>query len=385
MFAEVLEQTQQRLHEALQRLTEGRWWAARVALGTTLLVLLLSFPSYRDLGEIFSEKTWQGVMIKARAPGHNLLLDFGPWTNAARVNFRLLMPMLARMLSLGPAGLVAIQAAAGVVLFFLIALLAERITASRAVAVAVAVMIGSTWAGMTAFVELRGVFDAVAILLLVCCLYARNPLLVMLFVFLAGWDDERALLASPLVLVFLLLQRKAGSEGLRVKDFFSPRILGLCAGLGIHAVTRLAYAHAFGIPIRYDANGVGVLASQINMIPMGVWTALEGGWLLVGGAFVVLMKERRRVELVLFLLALGFLLGVAMCTVDVSRSTAYCLPAVFVALTVLRRSETPEGLWRLTITSSVLAILWPPYYAGGKSTIWLQYPLPFQLIRFWRS
>jgi hypothetical protein len=295
------------------------------------------------------------------------------------------MPILARMLSLGPLGLLAIQVAAGVALFFLVALLAERITASRPVAVVLALMIGSTWAGMTAFVELRGVFDAVAILLLVSCLYARNPLLVMLFILLAGWDDERALLAAPLVVVFLLLQREAGSPGLIVRAFFSPRLLGLYAGLGIHAVTRLAYARAFGIPIRYDGNGLGILASQVNMIPMGIWTAFEGGWLLVGGALIVLMKEKRRVELVLFILALGFLLAIAMCTVDVSRSTAYCLPAVFVALTVLSRSETPEGLWRLAITSSVLAVLWPPYYAGGKSTIWWEYPLPFQVIRFWRS
>jgi len=31
--------------------------------------------------------------------------------------------------------------------------------------------------------------------------------------------------------------------------------------------------------------------------------------------------------------------------------------------------------------STLISVLWPMYYVGGKSTIWWVYPLPLQLIR----
>ena len=381
MFEGMLGRFQERLRQTLERWTLGRWWALRVALATTVAIVLISgAPSLSEYRETLSSRTWRAVMLKTADPTHNLLRDFGPTTNAVRVNFRLLMPLVARVGSLTPAGLLALQALAGVAMLLLAALLAMRITGSRPIAALVVLMVGCSYAGMTAFVELRGVFDGVSLLLLMCALYFRNPVAVALAVFLAGWNDERALMAVPLVALFCVIE---DSERLSAKSLFSPRLLGLAGGIALNLATRLWYVRAFGIAMNYEGSGFGILANQINMIPMGIWTALEGGWLMVVGAALVLLQQKRRWEVALFVTFLAVLLLVAMGTVDVSRSTAYCLPAIFVSLAALRRTESLDGLWKLAVVACAVSLFWPGYYAGGKSTIWLVYPLPVQVFRWW--
>lgn len=381
MFPELLTQVEGSILRLTEVWASGRWWTSRVVVGTLLILFFLSCPSYEAYEGNRGVGTWKAVMMKADNLTYNLLNDFGPTSNASRVNFRLLMPALARVTGMGPAGLLVVQGIAGVLLLFLVAALAYRETSSRTVAALVTLMTGSTFAGTTSFVEHRGVFDGVSICLMLGCMYFSNPALIALFLFAAGWNDERALLAAPLIVVYRLVQGRDG-RAFHFASFFSSPLIGLYLGGALHLVSRWYYLTQYAIPHRFDGNGIRVLLNQINMIPMGLWTAFEGGWLLLPLALLILYRQRQYVVAILFVLALSGLLLVSLSVVDVSRTTAYCLPAVFVCLALLSRTESPDTVWRLCCVACLISLLWPAYYVGGKSSIWWQYPLPLQILRW---
>jgi hypothetical protein len=292
----------------------------------------------------------------------------------------LAIPVLARVLHLNTYGLLAVQFLAGVLLFVCCARLAERTTGSRLAAAFVSLTVAGTYAGSAAFVEIRGLFDGVAITLLLLCMQTRRPALIAVALFAAAWTDERAIIASPLVLLFHLAEASGSRPPYRA--FLQRPIAGALAGLMLHGITRIAYLTAYQIPHRFDGNGLEVLARQVNMIPMALWTAFEGGWFLVALGLAILFRKRKFVILSWLVAALGVLLAVSVAVVDISRTTAYALPALFVALIALAREEQPAIVESCSVIAFSLSALWPAYYAGGEKTIWWQYPFPLQLVRW---
>lgn len=78
---------------------------------------------------------------------------------------------------------------------------------------------------------------------------------------------------------------------------------------------------------------------------------------------------------------MGIVLVASLAVVDISRTTAFLLPALFAGLAILKVSETDANYRRVVLLSSAVSVFWPMYYVGGKSTIWWVYPLPIQMIR----
>ena len=116
------------------------------------------------------------------------------------------------------------------------------------------------------------------------------------------------------------------------------------------------------------------------MFPMGAWTGLEGGWLLVLAAAVVLVRRRRFLFLAMYLGAIAILLIVSMCVYDITRSMAYLLPALFVALDVLGEVESVPDLRLLCGVSALVSILWPNYAPWEENRIFWNVPLPVRLL-----
>lgn len=355
----------------------------RATLFVVLATLFLAFPSYQTLhlDPAKAGKTWQAVLEKGADLQWNVLEKYGPSTNAARVNFRLTGPVLSRLLSVGILGLVTVQAVAGIGLLMISVSLGAKLSGSRAIGIIVATGIGATWAGATAFCELRGVFDGIALCLLMGALASRAFVTAAACIFVACWTDERALVAFPLLLVTRFAVEDRIMDLNDPKSWLSGVAGGMLFGVIAHLISRGWYAAWAGIPHRFDGNGLSVLLNQINNGPMGGWTGLEGGWGLVGGALVVAWARGWRAWSLLYAGTIGIVLVVSLAVVDISRTTAFVLPALFAGLRILRCSESEENFRRLILVCAAVSVVWPMYYAGGKSTIWWTYPLPIQVFR----
>jgi len=366
-----------------QRVTSGHNWPIAATALTVAMCLLMAFPSYQDFRADPDKagKTWKAVLLKGKDLGWNVLEAFGPSTNAARVNFRLTGPVLVKTLKLGVPGLVTVLALAGAFLLGICVWLAGKICGDKAIGLLAGIGVAATWAGATAFCELRGVFDGLALCFLMSALAFQNPVVIAIFVFLAAWTDERALVNFPLLLVSMWVLHGDSAEGQASGRARLKSIAGAVSGFTIHLLSRAAYARWFGIPHRFDGNGIEVLMNQINNIPMGIWSGLEGGWIIICSAAYLAWVQGRRIWLAMFLASISLVLVVSFAVVDISRTTAFLLPAFFAGLAVLRASEEAFTVRRIVFLSTLVSVLWPMYYVGGKSTIWWVYPLPVQLIR----
>jgi hypothetical protein len=381
MVFEFLGSSYDRMIRLAERIVAGRFVSARILLVALAVGLFFSTPNYKRLYSEDNVKAWAGVLEKCNDPFLDMTRKYEPIVHESKLNFRLTVPIAAKLLGLGMTGLFALQSACGVLLLWACAATFLRITGDRVAALFLTIGVASTWAGATGFVELRGMFDVVALLFLACAVLAEGPVLAGLAVFLAAWTDERGLIASSLVYLYHVY-RRYGGVGDRISAFFGPAPLGVVLSWSAYFATRFALARAYHITTPVAGVSPRIFLSQLNNLPMGCWTALEGGWLLVIAASIALVKLRQLAFLAAYASALAIVLASAMAVFDVTRSMAYALPAVFIALEVLRKTESGDDLRTLCVAASALSFLWPTYYAEYHNIIWWNSPLPFRALKW---
>ena len=118
------------------------------------------------------------------------------------------------------------------------------------------------------------------------------------------------------------------------------------------------------------------------MIPVGIWTGLGGLWILVTFSLIVLLRQRQYWIAAGFCALLGAASVAAFLVQDVTRTMAYCLPAVFIALRVFVRYE-PKKIEKLAKIGGFASALAPTFFVLGNTVLYL-YPLPVEFIRWFR-
>lgn len=361
------------LDQILEAAVAGHRWKARALITVLVLVLFRAFPSYDALQSRFVQQKWQDALIKAEQPLADMGKLYPPESHESKLTFRLTVPLVARLFHLRMAGVLVLSALLGTLLLGLALQAGYEITGSRKAALLVSLAVGCSWPGEAAFHELRGgYYDAASLCLLMLALCARTPALAALFTLAAAWTDERALLAAPCVLLFHAVHR---AYGVRVG-------LGVVLGLGAYGISRLYMTTARGYESNLSGIGLHLLAQQLNVLPMALWSGLGGCWVpILGGCTVLFIRKRFTLGLFFAILSSGLSLS-AFCVIDTTRSAAYLLPAVFVGLAVLRQTESPQWISRVVSTAALLSFFVPPFYLEGGNGVWWLYPLPVQLLRW---
>ena len=358
--------------------------------------LLRAFPNYSFLREAGNQGTWRNAAIKGQDPTVDMTRRFPPASHEAKLNFRLTVPLLARVLHLGRDGLLALFSISGVLILYFTLDLSYQLTqspwqngiaplaqqparinrevrssdflGSRIAAAAVCMAVACIWPGVLAFHQLLGGFyDAVTLCLLLAAMRATAPLAAVAL-FLAAWTDERALLAAGLILVYAALRREFA------------RGIAIAAAGSAYAATRLYFGNVYSLHTAWDGIGLGILLKDFNMAPLGIWTGLGGCWLIVAGGMWVLLARRRFFLVLAYGLALCAVIVAALVVEDVTRSMAYTLPAVFVGLIALAESEPPLVIERVAATGALVCVLVPTYFTQAGNATWLL-PSVFQAIR----
>ena len=357
-----------------EQFTQSPRWAYKVTLLCLFTSLFLAFPSYENLdlngGRLRvvanQKQDITSIRNETRALGNNKLA------------FRLFVPLTARLLHLNMIGCLVMQFLAGVILFYLIARIAEDVTHDRVIAMLTGLAVATIFAGVTSFVDLRGVFDGIALCLLMAAMWFRSPPLIALTVFCAAWTDERAFIASGFLFLWWAM-RDSEPDNLRFTSFFKLRPLAVVAGSAAYLLGRFYVGSKYGLVAQTD--GIS-LTKYLNNAPMGIWTALEGAWIPVLLAAYILYREKKWLEGGLYLAVMCALILAAISVIDMTRSMTYLLPALPISLAVLRSHKRSYDLRFIMLAAAIICILWPTYYAEGKNTIWWFWPLPMQVLRW---
>ena len=374
MLPTVLQAFYHRFIDICEQFTAKNNWMLRLALVLPFTVLLFAFPSYERLATEFAE-SWRAVLAQAAhpfTPGRH-----EPTSHQAKMAFRLTVPLVARMLHLGVVGILLLQAVAGAVLFYLSAKLFLRLTGDKTAALLLTLSLSFIYAGRVSFTEIRGIFDGVAMLFLVVSMSFSNPLLVFTGVFLAAWTDERGLIATSLVMLFWVHSAQSA-----LRKAVNPTTVAVFLAWAAYFVTRYLVARTFGLSTPTQGVGIRLLIDQTNNLPVGVWSALEGCWLLVLSSLLVLWRHKQLVFSAAYVGSISLLLLVAMSVVDITRSMAYLLPTFFLATMIVAKSETQNTFRKVVFVAMLLSFAYPAYYTGGDYYINWTYPLPLQLFRY---
>jgi hypothetical protein len=359
-----------RLSVVAVRLTAGTRWKSKAMLLVLAFSLFRAFPNYNYLRAPGVAGTWERAAIKIADPAADMARLFPDTSHEAKLTFRLTVPLAARVLHLGTVGQLALFAVAGVLLLLCVLTLAEGITGSRTVALYLTLATACTWPGLLAFHQLLGGFyDAVALWLLLLAMAARRPAIAAAALFAAAWTDERALVAVPLLCLFAV----ARSE--------RPRCLAVLVGAAAYLGSRIWLVHIWALHSTVGGAGIALFLRNLHTAPLGVWAGLGGSWILVACALAILAARRRYLEFAALLLGIGLVTVSALIVEDLTRSLAYALPAVLVALHVLAKNETPHMVERIAQTTALVCVLLPTWFVQSGDAAWML-PLPVQLIRF---
>ncbi len=245
-----------------------------------------------------------------------------------------------------------------------------------------------TFLGKIFFWDIYAYFDAYALLFLLLGMQSRNPVLVFLFMSLAFWTDERAIVASGLV--WLWHSFSPAHSGQNLIFFRKPLLLptqtqwAILSGVAATLVLRWLLAHRYGLPavsglsqVLTEAKYVLIKQRLVELIPFVTISSFESYWLYILGAMATLWLHREKWALMVFLFAIGACLGVSFLVYDMTRSIMYAFPAVFIAVRILLKELPPEIFRRLTLWVFVVATLFPTYYLSHY--IW---PFFIKLLRF---
>lgn len=358
----------------IERVVSGPNWRLKALLAIAALSLLRAFPSYDALATKFVEETWRDVQIKFEHPLLDTSKAFSPDAHQSNLTFRLVVPMLAHIFRLHERGLLILSAFAGLLLLYQILAIVYNATSSRRAAFLICLATACVWPGEAAYHELRGgYYDAITICLSVCAFATSSPAGAFAFLFLAAWTDERGLIAAPFLFLLSVF------NGAR---FYQGKAGAAIAAATAYLCTRAYLTTAHSYPVRPTAAlEFQILSQQVNVIPLAIWSGLSGSWIIVALGVAALFLQRR-LNAGLFAATLIATITISLTVVDVTRSMAFCLPAVFVAVAALSRTESLQRVERIAALAAIISFVVPTFYLEGATGVWWLYPLPIQIVRW---
>ena len=353
-----------------------RWLGAGLVL-CTVLPWFFSCPLFPASPEsqVYWRQYWGGIeQRKIDHPLYDFTREFPPASNETKRNFRILIPVAAKLTGLGLPGTDVIRYSLQLVLVLGLLLAAERACGDRVAALGAALAVAGTQIGTEVWRDVYCWFDNCAHAFVALALLARGPWVAFTVILLGLWVDERVLCAVPLLVLFhvIIASRRSVLVGLLLAGpaYFALRA-GLTLGFGLHnALGGIGTAHE--------------LVPNLANAPMAFWFSLEGGWLLL------IVSARENVvsrPLLAALFAFTILLLCASGFVgDFTRSATYAFPATFVAVALLARApgiqREPARLRSLAGWAAAISLLVPNGIVLGE-IVGFESSLPVRAVQAW--
>jgi hypothetical protein len=335
----------------LARLCARPWWPLLAVGVALLLVWATGFPNYVPQGppEFLRALEWWLRHPFQAIPVANFFGSIDPSDGYAshldkRV-YRGTLPMLHSILPFGLPMVRVVGYGAGVAVFAICYILVSRGRKDPLAAALFVWALALTYSGPWPFIDWHYFGDGLAIALLLAAMLARPIWLVALLIILAGFTDERALVASSLVALFKAWQQLPPFSPASPPSAFAAPLRYLTAARGVvwgvigYIVIRLVLSMAGAGP-----SGSSQLASlpillehYYESFPSRVFSVFEFLWcipvLFVWSGLAYL--GRMNSKWLLFGLLMCVAAVPAVLVRDIDRSLYYLLPGLVGALVFL--------------------------------------------------
>jgi hypothetical protein len=385
MLAAFIRRVGEKLFAPCEALSPKWGWVA-IALLATALGLSLTTPDYRHQLDVFGlapphphsafvelTRHYLSEQIAHPLVPHSFS-DNRFEVHQAGLTFRLGMPFLGHLLGLRLGGLMLLQQLCGVLFLGLVYKLAWRATGDAVCAALLPFGFAFSYVGQACFLDLIPYFDGMAFCGLAVAMCFRNPGVIFLGVGFACWTDERAVVVSPLLLLWWVVQDAGQGPAVgRQQVLRNPRVWAVVLAVLFYGAGRFALGHLWHVRHWHpDLIPGREWAARLPILLVGLASSLKWLWLIVGaGGLAAFLGHKRwwAAAMVLFVVAY---LGWCTLVLDTTRNAAYAFPAVVLGLAWLSRTESPRTVRWLLFGICVLCCITPSVYMW-----WDQLLFPF--------
>ena len=368
--------------DRLERAFAGKRWKSKATLLLTLVALFFHFPSNQHIRQYMSgerlETTWTTIEGQRDHPLTPQAHRVG--SHEEKTAYRLTVPLIAKAFGLRPLGIYVLQFLLGIALIRMVLSIAFRHTGDRGMAVLFTTGLVFIFPGSAAFFDTWGHRDPYAYFFLVLALFSTRASIIFLGVLLAAFTDERGLIASA----FLLLYHQFEQPGKVSRTALSMNAMAVLSAWGSYFALRIGLAHFTELSTGTGGIGVRAVLEQIDPLTWGIWSGLEGAWLIVTVFFVGLFVTGDRLRAVLYGGALSVVILTTVLVTDLTRSMAYGFVLLFPALAWLHAVLRPQQLRALLFFACLVSVLHPMYYTFGNSTLYAVDPVYIKMLRLVR-
>ena len=360
----------------LEKIFNSDKWIIYGVLISTFVSLFFAFPSYDSIDPTYRRLSH----FIEQCNGIEQYWISHPISN---INYRITVPIIIDFFNASYVEAFIFQFICGMLLFFLSIKLIYGFTGDRISAILFSLALSLSIPGIISFCELRGIFDGVAVFFIVLALYLNNPILISSSIFLGCFTDERAFFASGFLLAYGLIKDIENNN--LIKRLMNKYNSSVIIGMALYLITRYIITTKYGLKMQ-DVHDLGLVGwkflDQINNIPIAIWTALEGLWLLPVTCIILTFNNKNWDFNIFYVGTLIFFFIMGNSVVDTTRSLIYLFPSTIVAMKIISNKFSKRDIRHLLMICLLICFIWPAYGVGGKSSIWWQYPLPMQILRW---
>ncbi len=285
----------------------------------------------------------------------------------AKTEFRLTVPFFAKILNIKTKyGIYFLQVFAGLLFFYSLSRLLYGFTNDKSITFLIALAFGFIYPGYSFVSEMEGFFDSFAFLFLLIAMMDINIIFVMIALFLAFWTDERAIIASSLIVFWWQYQYhvKTGNNFLRP----TTKAYAFMGLYGVYMFLRWYLVRHFGFINQFGGIGLSALQGTINYLGIAFWQVFEGFWIFVGFAAYYLYKTRQYLPGVILVLLNFLLFSSSMLVSDITKSMAYLFPTIIIAFFIIKDVPEKKALKKLTVIVLFICFMYPSYnFIAGRS------------------
>lgn len=373
----------------LEGFTNGRNWKFRSVCLSIAVLFLCALPSYERFfcdGANDYLPFWQHL---ARQSAHPFTPQPGlaPASHEAKMAFRLVPPLMGMSMSgfapmAGVYAMFFIQHGLGLAFLYLLLSVVYALTRDRVSSLLVTLAFSLIYLTRAFFYELYGLFDGYAFFFMLLALNARQPYAFILCLSLAFWTDERAIVASPLIILFRLHSR---AFPLTLSDISAQKreIGAYVLGLGLYGMMRwgLGVWTGLTVPVGSDADaGPRLILTNVASLPLATVLVFEGIGLLVIWLIGYFFHRRARAEGITTIIILAGIWCVSASVWDFTRSACYAFPVVLTAIYFLGKETSVGNLRKILFAVVILCAVIPTYKFHGF--FYWQIPAPVKLINW---
>jgi len=360
-----------RIDKLINTLAQSPYWEIKITIISFLLVQLVSFPSYNLERDNFSDQYEKSLNIFSN-------IDHGSGkSHKAKMNVRITVPILIKILDLSPFGLIILKNITGLIFLFLLLKLFLLIIEDKYLSILLTFSSAFIGFGKASIIDPGQGFDGLSLMLVLSSFLLNNPFLIIISLVVGFFNDERAIISAFL---FSLYYFQFKSK-LKIKnDNRYPFITFVSV---IFFISCRAYMQ-FNLGMNASIDGVGFtqFLSQINSISIGYFMFLEGFWIIILYSVYLVWNTNKKNPLFLLIIA-SFMIGSlsSFLVFDHGRSLIYSFPIIFFGLSYIKPIIDYQMLKKIIVATLISCMIIPTISFGGKSSYWSFYSFPTQVIR----